>query len=112
MQDNPNDFNNDRIENCDVCNSAQMGTEWYSNDAMGMATPVLWTCHRCDNPPVLVGMWRALRTKTRIYYNKIKYFLTTTREERAKTAARKRAYVAKINKRRAAEGKPPIGKTG
>lgn len=107
--DNASDFNNDHIEMCDVCDSRQMGTEHYCNDAMGMATPVLWTCHRCANPPVLVGLWRSLCTKIRLRYGKIKYVLTTTSEYRAKRRAHMERTKARINERRAARGEKPIG---
>jgi len=107
--DNASDFNNDHIENCDVCDSRQMGTEYYCNDAMGMATPVLWVCHRCENPPVLVGLWRSLKIKVALRYGKIKYILTTTAEYRAKRTAAFAKAKARINARRAERGEPLIG---
>lgn len=99
--DNAADFNNDHVEHCDVCDSAQMGTEWYCNDAMGMATPVLWTCHRCDNPPVLVGLWRSLKVKVALRYGKVKYLLTTTKEQRAKRRAHVESVRARYEARKA-----------
>jgi len=95
MQDNPEDFINDHIEYCDQCDSKQMGTEHYMNDAMGMATPVLWCCHRCDNPPVLVGLWRSIKVKVALRYGKVKYLLTTTKEQRAK----RRAHIESVRAR-------------
>ncbi len=109
MQDNPKDFNNDHIEMCDRCDSKQMGTEYYMNDAMGMATPVLWVCHRCENPPVLVGLWRSIKIKVSLKYGKIKYYLTTTAEYRAKRKAHTESVRARINERRAARGEALIG---
>jgi len=99
--DNPADFNEDRIEHCDICNSKQMGTEIYQNDAMGMATPVYWNCHRCANPPVLVGLYREAKRLVRFRYNRIRYILTTTREEREKRTAKIEAAKARIAARRA-----------
>ena len=107
--DNPEDFNNDCVEYCDVCESKQMGTEWYCNDAMGMATPVLWTCHRCDNPPLLVGLWRTLKRKSKFWYGRAKYYATTTKAERAARKAKWQAKIDAINERRAARGEKPIG---
>lgn len=98
--DNPADFNNDRIEHCDVCNSKQMGTEIYQNDAMGMATPVYWDCHRCANPPVLVGLYRETKRLVRRAYVKARYYLTTTREQREARAAKVAAVRARIEARR------------
>ncbi len=111
MQDNPADFTNDHIEHCDACDSRQMGTEHYCNDAMGMATPVLWTCHRCANPPLVVGLWRHLKVIVRLRYGKIKYRLTTTAEERAKREAHRQSIKDRINARREERGEPLIGTT-
>jgi hypothetical protein len=111
MNDNPRDFDNDRIEHCDACDSKQMGTEWYANDAMGMATPVLWNCHRCANPPLLVGLWRHLKVIVRLRYGKIKYRLTTTAEERAKREAHRQSVKDRINARRKERGEPLIGES-
>lgn len=111
MQDNPADFNNDHIEHCDACDSRQMGTEHYCNDAMGMATPVLWTCHRCANPPLVVGLWRHLKVIVRLRYGRIKYRLTTTAAERAKREAHRQSIKDRINARREERGEPLIGTT-
>lgn len=100
--DNPADFNEDRIEYCDVCDSKQMGTEIYQNDAMGMATPVYWDCHRCANPPVLVGLYRETKRLVRFRYNRIRYILTTTRAEREERTAKIEAAKARIAARRTA----------
>jgi hypothetical protein len=99
--DVPEDFNNDCVEFCDVCNSKQMGTELYANDAMGMATPVLWNCHRCENPPALVGLWRETKRVVKFRYNRIRYILTTTREQREARTAKIEAAKARIAARRA-----------
>lgn len=108
MNDNPADFNNDCIEHCSECNSRQMGTEHYANDAMGMATPVLWTCHRCDNPPILVGLWRKIKIQSKLKYGRAKYYLTTTKAERqAKDDAWKRK-IDGINERRLSRGEKPM----
>jgi len=99
--DNPADFNEDRIEHCDVCNSKQMGTEIYQNDAMGMATPVYWDCHRCAHPPVLVGLYREATRLVRRGYVIVRYRLTTTREERERRAAKIADAKARMAARRA-----------
>ena len=107
--DNASDFNNDHVENCDVCDSRQMGTEYYCNDAMGMATPVLWVCHRCENPPVLVKWYRKAKWAVTFYGNKARYILTTTKAQRKARRDSFKAKVAKINERRIARGEKPIG---
>ena len=76
---------------------------------MGIATPVLWTCARCANPPVLVGLWRSLKGKCVRTYNKARYLLTTTAEYRAKRTAAFAKAKARINERRLARGEPLIG---
>ena len=100
--DNLEDFNYDHECFCDVCNSKQMGTEYHAHDAMGWATPVYWQCHRCANPPVLVGLWREAKRLTRFHYNRIHYRLTTTREYREARAAKCAEVRARIEARRAA----------
>ena len=73
MQDNPEDFHNECTEFCNDCNSDQLGMEMYANDAMGMATPVLWLCNRCENPPVLVGLYRKIKIKVSLRYSRVRY---------------------------------------
>ena len=106
--DNPRDFDCDIEQHCDECNSRQLGREHYCNDAMGIATPVLWTCYRCANPPVLVGLWRRAKRFTKFHYGQIKYKLTVPKAERIARKERFRAKVAKINERRAARGEKLI----
>jgi len=103
MNDNPADFNNDHTAHCDRCNSRQMGTEFYCNDAMGMATPVLWVCHRCENPPALVRVYREIVRRATNAFNKAKYYATTTPEYRAKRRARMEQARGRIAARRAAQ---------
>lgn len=100
--DNASDFNNDCVEYCDVCDSKQMGTELYCNDAMGIATPVLWDCHRCKNPPLFVGLYREAKRLVRFHYGRIHYRLTTTREYREARTAHLEAAKARILARKAA----------
>ena len=109
MQDNPADFDNDCIEHCSDCDSDQMGTERYANDASGMATPVLWLCHRCENPPILVGLWRKIKIRTALHYGRARYYLTSTKEERATRKAHMARMRAKIDARRKANGLPLLG---
>lgn len=111
MNDNPRDFDERMVQHCDRCDSKQMGTEMYANDAMGMATPVLFICDRCENPPLLVGLWRHLVVKVRLRYGKIKYRLTTTAEQRAARIAHVESVKARVNARRAAAGEPLLGST-
>ena len=97
MNDNAKDFDYTCTEFCDVCGSDQEGIMRLCNDAMGMATPVLWTCNRCANPPFFVGVWRelkrrALRTKILFRF----YVLTppAVRKERQAKIAAARARMA------------------
>lgn len=109
MADNPRDFDQDLVQFCDVCKSKQNGREHYCNDAMGIATPVLWNCYRCANPPVLVGWWRELKRRATNFYNRVHYRLTTTAEEREARRKHLEDLRARINARRAERGDPPIG---
>ena len=105
MQDNPRDFDTDMVCYCDKCDSKQMGTEVYANDAMGMAVPVLWNCHRCQNPPLLVGWYRELQRLARRAKAKYNYWRLPA-EEKQKREEHRRKVVARINERRQEEGRP------
>ena len=82
MQDNPRDFDYEHEQFCEKCNSRQMGTEYHANDAMGMATPVLWNCHRCANPPAHVALYRAAERMVTRARNKINWWLLPAEEKR------------------------------
>ena len=102
MQDNCLDFNYESTEHCDICDSDQLGTEMHANDAMGMATPVFWSCHRCANPPIAVKLYR--ETKRMILRGKVVtcYWLRTTKAQRAANTKRIADARAKIAARRGA----------
>ena len=103
--DNPREFDYDHEQFCERCNSRQMGTEYHANDAMGLATPVLWNCHRCANPPVHAALYRAAERLVKRARNKINWWRLPAEEKR-----KRREHVAKIkariNERRAKEGRP------
>ena len=95
--DNLQDFNYDCTETCDTCGNEQMGTMFHAHDAMGLATPVLWNCHRCENPPIIVGWYRTIKTRIRLTWGKVRYYATTTpaeREAKAKRFAEAKARIA------------------
>lgn len=100
--DNASDFNYECEEHCETCDKVRTGTMHHCNDSMGIATPVLWTCHYCENPPVLVALYRSLRTKLRLRYNRAKYVLTVPRAERERRAAHFAAAKRRMEERRAA----------
>lgn len=106
--DNPRDFDHDRIEFCDVCKSEQNGTEHYCNDAAGIATPVLWTCHRCANPPLLVGWWRKAKRRVTRAYEIAHYNLTVPKAERDRRVVQRYKLLCRINERRAERGDKPV----
>ena len=87
---------------CETCNTTRRGTEY---PMAGFHV----VCHYCANPPVLVALWRHAKRVVRNRYNRIKYLLTTSKEERAKQAAHREAVKARINARRAEAGEPLIG---
>lgn len=98
MQDKPEEFNYKCTEHCDTCGNEQEGTMHHCNDAMGMATPVLWQCSRCVNPPFFVNVYR--ETKRRLLRTKLlfkKYVLTSRADRKAREAK-----VAEIRARHAA----------
>lgn len=97
MQDNPKDFDYACTEHCDTCNSKQEGIMRHCNDAMGMATPVLFTCNRCSNPPFFVGVYRELKRRTRRGYLLFKLYVLTppaVRKARKAKIAEARARIA------------------
>jgi len=102
------EFNYTVSEHCDTCNKDREGTMYHHNDAMGIATPVLWTCHYCANPPALVGLYRRTKNLAKRKWNRAMYIATTPKAERDARRAHRLASVARINARRAAEGRPLI----
>ena len=75
-------------DKCDVCdrNNVQ-GTMLHAHDAMGWATPVLFQCNRCANPPVIDRIARRIKRIVVL----AKYYWNTSPSDRAKHKAR-RAY--------------------
>jgi len=102
MKENLQEANYDCTEKCDDCGNEQMGTMFHAHDAIGWAVPVLWICHRCENPPIIVGWYRTIKRRTNIRINKIRYFLTTTAEEREARRVRIEKHRARITAVRAA----------
>lgn len=95
--DNLQEFNYDCTEKCDTCGTEQMGTMFHAHDAMGLATPVLWICQRCENPPIIVGWYRTINRRIRRLINLARYYATTTpaqREAKAKRWAETKARIA------------------
>jgi hypothetical protein len=87
---------------CDVCNKRRSGVEY----------PVAGfhiVCDYCTNPPVVVAAWRRAKWVVAFYSRKAKYYATTTAAERAARRAHTASVRARINARRAAEGRPLIG---
>jgi hypothetical protein len=62
---------------------------------------VVRTRRRCENPPVLVGLWRETKRVVKFRYNRMRYILTTTREQRGARTAKIEAAKARIAARRA-----------
>jgi len=89
-------------EKCDTCGNEQLGMMHHARDAMGWPTPVLWICHRCENPPIIVGWYRTIKTRIRLTYGKVRYHLTTTPEQRAARTKRIADARARSAARRAA----------
>lgn len=104
MKENLQEANYDCTETCDDCGNEQMGTMFHAHDAMGLATPVLWICHRCENPPIIVGWYRTINRRIRRLYSKARYYATTTAAEREAKAERWAATKARIAAQRAARG--------
>lgn len=97
----PSEHNYEVAEQCDTCGNEQMGTMHHAADAMGIATPVLWICHRCENPPIIVGKYRAIKRRIFRLYNKARYYATTTpaqRKARAEQMALARERIANRRK--------------
>lgn len=103
------DYNYKCIEHCDVCKKDRVGTMHHATSAVGNIAPVLFECHYCSKPPGAVAVYRFIKAAARRYFNKAKYYATTTKAERAKRRAHFAAAKARINARRAAAGRPLIG---
>ena len=108
---NASELNYEVVENCDVCKKDRTGTMHHATSAAGNIAPVLWTCHYCENPPIIVAAFRKAKWFVSFYTRKAKYFATTTAAERAARLASFAATKARINARRAAEGRPLIGES-
>ncbi len=104
MKENLQEANYDCTEKCDECGNEQMGTMFHAHDAMGLAIPVLWVCHRCQNPPRLVGLYRNVKRRLNLRINKIRYYVTTTAEEREARRVRIEKHRARIAAVRAERG--------
>jgi hypothetical protein len=102
MKDNLQEANYDCTEKCDDCGNEQMGTMFHAHNAIGGATPVLWICHRCQNPPMIVGWYREIKRRIRRAIIVTRYYATTTAAEREAKTARFAAARARVAARRAA----------
>lgn len=89
-------------EHCETCNKNRDGT-------VHPAGGYIFICAYCANPPQPVKAFRKAKWFVAFYSRKAKYYATTTKAERAKRRAHFAAAKARINARRAAEGRPLIG---
>lgn len=103
------DYNYKCVEHCDVCGKDRKGTMHHATSAVGNIAPVLFECHYCSKPPGMVAVYRRVKWAFIFYGRKVKYLATTTKAERAARRAHFAAAKARINARRAAEGRPLIG---
>ena len=84
--DNLTEANYSCTEHCDECGSEQSGVMQHAHDAQGWATPVLWTCNRCDNPPALVKAYREAKRLVRRGKVLARYYMTPKAERLARKA--------------------------
>lgn len=98
--DNLQEFNYTTTDRCDGCKKRKEGTMFHAHDAMGLATPVLFLCYRCNNPYWFDKVWRTVVRNTKKVW---KYVTTSCLEQQAvdvrKERIRKR--LAEIRARRA-----------
>ena len=91
-------------QHCDTCNKQRDGTVY----------PIAgyhFVCDYCTNPPQPVKAYRRAKWVVAFYSRKARYYATTTAAERQARRDHTAKVRARINERRAAEGRPLIGET-
>ena len=97
-KDNLEEHNYETTNKCDSCSKVAKGTMLHAHDAMGWATPVLFLCDRCYKPTWYQRIADECKRIPKRALVLAKYYLRTTKAERAAT----RAKIAAIRARRAA----------
>lgn len=97
--DNPTEFNYTTTDKCDGCDRVGEGTMLHANDASGWATPVLFQCNRCSNPPLIDRIRRRVRRVVVL----AKYYWRTDRAERQRHRERKAEFKRRTDARKAAK---------
>lgn len=105
---NASDFNYTCQEHCDECGKVREGVMHHCNDAAGIATPVLWTCNYCENPPLIVAWFRRVKRTISFKVRRVRYFLSTTKKERMARVRRQQDAIARINENRLERGAKPV----
>jgi hypothetical protein len=91
-------------EHCDRCNKRRDGVVY-------PIAGYMFVCDYCTNPPKLVGIYRTAKIRVALYARKAKYYATTTKAERVARREHFAKAKARINARRAAQGRPLIGES-
>ena len=91
-------------ERCDTCKTKRDGIVY-------PIAGYMFVCDYCTNPPVVVAAYRKVKWAVAFYGRKVRYYATTTAAERQARRDHTAKVRARINARRAAEGRPLIGET-
>jgi hypothetical protein len=101
MVDKAEEFNYTSTQECDGCKKVREGTMLHCNDAMGLATPVLFLCDRCHKPNWYQRKIDAVGRFFKRTKNTIRRYATTTKAERDAHKKRMAEARARIEARRA-----------